>query len=112
VTDFYALASRALQESFAVLGESFTWRGKSYGCALDRALHEITTLRDFFISNGTSNFPKRGDSIVVNGKKVQITKLENAAMKAVAGGTVEDQPFVDDPADPALEITFDKFVRR
>jgi len=112
---FYDLADRALLESFEIIGENFQWKTKSYPCSIDHKAHVLTTRKALFsFENADSTvrvYPKRGESIVVSGKSYQVTKLSNAAMRAVAGGTTEDQPFVDDPGDPSIDIEYDKFIK-
>jgi hypothetical protein len=110
MSQVYDLAQRGLIESLAAIGETFSWNSQSYACSIDSAKHSLTTAASFFGS--PPKYPKRGDKIIVAGRTVQVTKLNNSAMRAAAGGMVEDQPFVDDPSDPALDIEYDKFIKK
>lgn len=108
----FDLAERGLKESIAIVGETFQWKGTEYGGVIDHKAHTIVTLASNFIANGKTTYPKCGDAIIVAGKRFQITKKGNAELKAVAGGFIEDPPFVDDQADPGLEIGYDHFIKK
>lgn len=114
-SDLYDSQARGLAEVMAIDGGSFQWKGVTYAGMIDHVAHNITTLKSLFAlkPDGTSrSYPLCGDVIVVAGKQFQITKKGNAAIKAVKGGFVEDPPFVDDPTDPALDLTFDHFIKK
>jgi hypothetical protein len=111
MSEFYDLAQRGLLESIELIDEEFTWKDKPYGCIIDRALHFVTTAKSFFIVDDAPVYPECGDEITIGGKKFQITARGNAAERATESGFAEDQPFIDDPADPALDLVFDHFVK-
>jgi hypothetical protein len=104
-----------LTETIAADGGTFQWSGKTYNGIVDHVAHNITTLKSYFASAepGVSPaYPKCGDPITVAGRKFQITKKGNAGIKAVSGGFIEEPPFVDDPTDPALDLTFDSWIKK
>lgn len=109
MSEFKDFISEGLNDFLEAMGETFLWNGQPYACAIDHVNHTLTTAKSLF-PGGV--YPKRGDSIRVAGKTRQVTKLANSALRAAAGGMVEDQPFVDDPSDPAIDIVFDKFVKK
>jgi hypothetical protein len=108
----YSDIENALLETFDVVGDSFSWSAKSYDCVIDHVRHTITTAKKFFGAVGQRKYPKCGELIVVAGRTVQIVKRGNAEIKAVSGGFVEDPPFIDDPSDPALDLEYDKVIKR
>lgn len=107
----YNSQAAGLAEVIDFDGGTFQWNGRTIKGIIDHVAHNITTLKSYF-GSAAANYPKCGQPIIVNGKKFQITKRGNAELKAVEGGFIEDPPFVDDPSDPSLDLTFDKFIKR
>lgn len=100
----------ALADAFDVAGQDFIWNGQPYKCVLNAEASSLTTSKSLFAQSG---YPSSGDRIRVAGKQRQVIKVSNAGMEFVPGGLIEpDAPFVDDPANPALAITFSGFIGR
>ncbi len=109
MSEFSELISDGHADSIEAMGDSFTWNNKPYAAIIDHVERTVTTLKSLFPDKA---YPKCGQAIIVAGRKFQITKKGNAQIKAVAGGFIEDPPFVDDPGEPALDITFDSFIKK
>ena len=100
----------ALLDAFAVAGQTFNWKGRSYGCINNAESAVLVTAKSLF---GNATYPNVGDTIRLSGKNRQVTKLANSGMEFVAGGLVESAgPFVDDPENPSLAIAYDTFINK
>jgi hypothetical protein len=69
-------------------------------------------LKSFFGESGGRTYPKCGQTMMLAGRKYQITRKGNAQIKAVTGGFIEDPAFIDDPTNPTLEIEYAHFVTK
>ncbi len=109
-SDLYDGIADALAEAIATYDQSFEWQGGTYGCVLDANSSTLVTSKVLF-SDGI--YPRSGDVIRVAGKDRQVAKVANSSIEFVAGGYVEAAgPFVDDPTNPGLAITFDTFINK
>jgi hypothetical protein len=108
ISELYDSQLAGLTEAIAIDGNSFDWQGGTYKCVLDHVAHNVTTLKTYFPN---ALYPKCGDRITVTGRAFQITKRANSQLTAVPGGFIEEPPFIDDPTDPSLDLTFDIFTR-
>ena len=100
----------ALLDAFAVAGQTFNWKGRSYGCINNAESAVLVTAKSLF---GNGAYPKVGDTIRLADKNRQVTKLANATEVFTAGGLVEGAgPFVDDPENPSLAIGYDTFINK
>jgi len=90
-----------------VYDQSFFWRGFQYPCVISSRSSTLIVAKALFTGG---EYPARGDAIMIAGKNRQVVKLNNSALRPSLGGLIEDRPFVDDPADPALSIEFGKLI--
>lgn len=100
----------ALVDAFAQTDQTFTWRGKNYGCVINRYTATIITSTALFPD---ADRPKVGESIGVLGSQVQILSVEGSDAQFVQGGYVRSGvPRVgDDNMSPAFEIRYGAFVK-
>ncbi|HEX3817537.1 MAG TPA: hypothetical protein VHW03_04545 [Chthoniobacterales bacterium] len=111
MSDFSDLYARGLLETIAAIGDSFAWNGEPFACILDHRNGVLTTAKSFFTAGQAQ--PKVGDTIAIGARNLQVKKVGNAGLLALAGGYVEDNtPFIDDPNDPSLDIAFAAFIRK
>src|ERR1041385_6814446 len=108
MSEFSDLISDGLTDFMDVAPDSFQWNGGTYAAVIDHVMHTLTTQKSFFPDQG---YPKCGDAIVIAGKKFQVIKKGNSEIRATDKGFSEDPPFIDDPNDPALDLTFDHFSK-
>ncbi len=109
-SDLYDGAADALAEAIEAYGQTFRWQGNDYGCIITRT--SVTTSKAFFSGR---IYPQPGDPIRIGAeeKERQVTRLSGAGQELVPGGLIEtEQPFVDDPTNPALVIGYDTFINR
>jgi hypothetical protein len=103
---FSDFAEEAMVISLEIAGDSFLWNGATISAVIGaRALVAAKT------SFPGAAYPKVGDTITVTGKKRQVKALANSGLELIAGGSREDLPFVDDPGDPGLQISFGTFTK-
>lgn len=106
----FAGVSAALSDALSVAGQTFYWQNRPYSGILNAEGASIVVAKSAFV--GVS-YPQVGDSIRITGKDRQVKSVANASMEFVPGGLVETAgPFVDDPNNPALAITFDTFINK
>jgi hypothetical protein len=101
-----------LADAVRAYEQTFVWNGRQIACVINFRLSRLLTLKSFFGDSGARNYPKCGQTMMINGAKYQIVRKGNAQIKAVTGGFVEDPAFIDEPTDPALEIEYAHFIRR
>jgi hypothetical protein len=101
-----------LGEAIWAFEQSFIWNGRRIAAGINYRLSRILTAKSFFGDPGVRVYPKCGQTIMIAGKKYQITRKGNAQIKAVTGGFIEDPAFIDDPTNPALEIEYAHFVTK
>jgi hypothetical protein len=101
-----------LGEAVVSLQQNFVWQGRQISAAINYKLSRILTVKSFFGASGNRVYPKCGQTIMIAGRKYQITRKGNAQIKAVAGGFIEDPAFIDDPTNPSLEIEYAHFVTK
>jgi hypothetical protein len=108
MSEAFDASQQGLLEHIAMDGGSFVWKGATYGAILNHETHVLVTSKSFFAGRV---FPPVGATILINGKERQVKKMANSGLELVAGGLREDVPFVDDAADPALEIEYGSFTK-
>jgi hypothetical protein len=101
-----------LREAVYSLEQSFVWSGRRIAAGINYRVNRILTAKSFFGSSGNRVYPKCGQTILIAGRKFQITRKGNAQIKAVTGGFIEEPPFIDDPTNPYLEIEYAHFVTK
>jgi hypothetical protein len=101
-----------LGHAIASYEQSFTWSGRQISAVINYRLSRILTVKSFFGAVGNRVYPKCGQTVMIAGKKYQIVRKGNAQIKPVAGGFIEDPPFIDDPTNPSLEIEYARFVTK
>lgn len=107
-TALYSGIASALSDALSVAGQKFTWNGQFYDCIVNAEAGSLVTSKALFSQGG---YPRVKDTIRVDGKSYQVTKVANAASEYVPGGMIDtSNPFVDDPTNPALAIAFDTFI--
>jgi hypothetical protein len=102
-----AFLAADLVAAIADYDQTFYWRGFAYPCVISYHSSTLIVAKALFPN---SDYPQRGDSIIVASKTRQVVKLNNSALTPTMGGLVEDRPFVDDPSDPGLSIQFGKLI--
>lgn len=106
----YSGLASALVDALSVAGSTFYWQDRPYVGILNAESASIVAAKSAFVGG---NYPKVGDVIRVTGKDRQVKSIANASMEFVPGGLIETAgPFVDDPNNPALAITFDTFINK
>src|SRR5207253_2509577 len=105
VSALYDSLNAALLDSFDVTEQTFSWKGETYGCSLSAESARLVTAKSLF-ANG--EYPEVGDIIRVGDKDQQVRSVANATLEFAAGGLVAPSgaPFVDDPSNPSLAISF------
>jgi hypothetical protein len=106
---FYDLVNRGLTEALAVIGDTFIYNDATYPCVINEERHSLVTRKAAFPGG---RYPKWGELITVGGKVRQVLRLNGSELVAGTGGMTEEPPFVDDPTDPGIEITFDVLIKR
>jgi hypothetical protein len=101
-----------LSEAIRTFEQSFFWNGRKISAGINYRLSRILTVKSYFGSSGNRVYPKCGQTIMIAGKKYQITRKGNAQIKPVAGGFIEDPAFIDDATNPSLEIEYAHFVTK
>jgi hypothetical protein len=100
------------REAIASYEQSFFWQGRQISAVINYQLSRILTVKSFFGAAPNRVYPKCGQTVMIAGKKYQITRKGNAQIKPVAGGFIEEPAFIDDPTNPILNIEYARFVTK
>jgi hypothetical protein len=101
-----------LADAVRTYEQSFLWNGRQISAVINYRLSRLVTSKSYFGDPGARTYPKCGQTLIIAGRKYQITRKGNAQIKAVTGGFIEDPPFIDEPTNPSLEIEYAHFVTK